>query len=207
MHLLTDQEDLIKIKTIFMPTAKLKMAIKQYAAMSFIIHQNGNNLSGGAPPVLLMFNMQLQVENQWCWAATSASVSIFYNSGSTWTQCLVACSVLRISTCCAMPTPCNKPWYLDQALSVTNNFVNQSGQLTFQNVESELLNGRVLGVRVGWYGGGGHFMVIYGCKTTNGVNYYNIDDPIYGKSLITEAAFQTAYQGAGSWTHSYNTKG
>jgi len=68
-----------------------------------------------------------------------------------------------------------------------------------------LFDRRVVGARVGWHGGGGHFMVIYGCRTMNGINYYDIDDPIYGKTQITETAFNTAYQGAGSWTHSYIT--
>lgn len=189
-----------------MATSILKQAIKQYAAISFVVHQNGINLLGGAPPVLLFFNMQPQVQNQWCWAATSASVSIFYNLSSTWTQCLVASGALGVSTCCKIPSPCNKPWYLDRALTVTNNFINQYGILTFQQVESELLSGRIVGARVGWFGGGGHFMIIYGCKSINGVNYYNIDDPIYGKSIITETAFQSVYQGAGSWTHSFTTK-
>ena len=189
-----------------MPKVKLKQAIKQYAAISFIVHQNGVNLPGGSPPTLLPFEMELQVQSQWCWAATSASVSVFYNSGSTWTQCVVASSILGISACCSMPTTCNKPWYLDHALTVTNNFASQTGPLTFQQVEAELLSGRVVGARVGWFGGGGHFMVIYGSQTINGVNYYNIDDPIYGKSLITETAFQTAYQGGGNWTHSFTTK-
>jgi hypothetical protein len=64
----------------------------------------------------------------------------------------------------------------------------------------------VIGCRVGWRGGGGHFMALYGCRTTGTTNYFNIDDPIYGKSEIPEQAFALAYQGSGKWTTSYLTK-
>lgn len=181
----------------------LKERIKRYRP-SLVMSTGGKAPSGGAA-VSLFFDMQRQVQSQWCWAATSASVSIFYNNGSTWTQCRVAQQILG-SDCCGSPGPCNKPWYLNDALTVTNNFVAISNPLTFQQVVAELSAGRVVGARVGWYGGGGHFMVIYGYNTINGVNYYNIDDPIYGKSQITESGFLNAYQGAGGWTHSYTTK-
>ena len=35
---------------------------------------------------------------------------------------------------------------------------------------------------------------------------YAIDDPIYGKSDVSEAAFKTAYQNLGTWTHTYYTR-
>lgn len=190
-----------------MPTARLKKAIRESAqAILFPSIQTTKNLLGGTPSILLLFKMQHQVENQWCWAATAVSISQYYNPSSHWTQCQVATTALGISNCCILPTLCNKPWYLERALSITNNFTSIQGALSFHDVELELSNGRVVGARVGWFGGGGHFMVIYGCKTINGINYYYIDDPIYGKSEILEFAFQTAYQGAGSWTHSYITK-
>jgi hypothetical protein len=49
-------------------------------------------------------------------------------------------------------------------------------------------------------------MVIYGYAVTQGVQYFDIDDPIYGKSHLTVADFTSHYQGSGSWTHSYITK-
>lgn len=183
----------------------LQTAIKAYRISLPLTYLNGLNMLGGAPSTVLPFLMQRQVQSQWCWAATSASVSIFYNAASSWTQCLVATKIIG-TTCCVSPSGCNKPWYLDEALTATDNFSAISPPLTFQQVESELASGRVIGARVGWRGGGGHFMAIYGCKTINGINYYSIDDPIYGKSEITENAFLNAYQGAGSWTHSYITK-
>lgn len=49
-------------------------------------------------------------------------------------------------------------------------------------------------------------MVIYGYSSIAGTNYFDIDDPIYGKSHITVADFSSNYQGSGTWTHTYFTK-
>ena len=65
----------------------------------------------------LGFDMQAQTQSNWCWAATSTSVSHFYWWASPWTQCKVANGELNLTTCCQSPVPsaCNVPWYLDEA--------------------------------------------------------------------------------------------
>ena len=157
----------------------------------------------------LAFNMQSQTQTNWCWAATSTSVSHFYWIFSTWTQCKVANGELGHTDCCnsTVPSACNVPWYLDKALTRTNNFLNMvSGQATFQQVRDEIDAGRPVGARIGWSGGGGHFMVIYGYSLIGGNHYFDIDDPIYGKSHLSVADFSSNYQGSGTWTHTYFTK-
>ncbi len=156
----------------------------------------------------LDFDMQAQTQTNWCWAATAVSVSRFYWSWSNWDQCEVANGELSLSTCCNSPVPgaCNVPWFLDRALTRTNNFVSITGAATYAEVRAELQAGRVVGARVGWSGGGGHFMVIYGCGRSLAGEYFDIDDPIYGKSQVLVSTFLTSYQGSGSWTHTYYTK-
>jgi hypothetical protein len=157
----------------------------------------------------LAFSMQAQTQTNWCWAATATSVSHFYWWWSTWTQCGVANGELGHNDCCnsSVPSACNVPWYLDRALTRTNNFVSIiAGQAGFAQVRAELDAGRPVGARIGWSGGGGHFMVIYGYSLVGGVEYFDIDDPIYGKSHLTVADFSSSYQGSGSWTHTYFTK-
>lgn len=158
--------------------------------------------------LVLTFDMELQTQSNWCWAATSKSVSKFYSSLSPWTQCKVASEELD-KTCCDSPVPsaCNIPWYLDRALTRTHNFVSyQSGTITWDQIKQELENGLVVGARIGWNGGGGHFMVIYGVSKSMGLEFLHIDDPIYGKSTQTYNQFATNYQGSGTWTHTYFTK-
>jgi Papain-like cysteine protease AvrRpt2 len=157
----------------------------------------------------LPFNMQAQTQTQWCWAATATSVSHFYFSASSWTQCLVANGELSRGDCCTapVPSPCNVSWYLDRALTRTSNFQSMvSGTITFDQIKAEIGAGRPIGARIGWSGGGGHFMVIYGCSTVGATQYVDIDDPIYGKSHPTLSTFTSNYQGSGTWTHTYFTK-
>lgn len=157
----------------------------------------------------LAFNMEAQTQSNWCWAATSRSVARFYYFLPAWTQCKIAGAELGL-TCCTGPMPagCNVAWYLDRALTRTKNFVSFTGKIPFSQVKTEIDAGRPVGTRIGWSGGGGHFMVIYGYSESLvlGTRYLYIDDPIYGKSFLTYDTFATAYQGSGSWTHSYFTK-
>ena len=156
----------------------------------------------------LAFNMQMQTESNWCWAAVSTSVSHFYWWLSTWTQCRVANAELGHNDCCNNPVPsaCNVPWYLDRALTRTNNFVSMTGQASFQQVKNEINAGRPVGARIGWNGGGGHFMMIYGYSRILSMEYFDIDDPIFGKSHLAVSDFASNYRGSGTWTHTYFTK-
>ncbi len=156
----------------------------------------------------LNFDMELQTQSNWCWAATAKSVSHYYWWFSPWVQCTVANAELNRNDACNTPVPAaaNVPWYLDRALTRTNNFVSWSGPATFQQVRTEIDAGRPVGARIGWNGGGGHFMVIYGYSIVAGTTYFDIDDPIYGKSHLTVHDFSTNYQGSGTWTHTYFTK-
>lgn len=156
----------------------------------------------------LPFNMQLQTQSNWCWAATANSVSHYFWRWSTWSQCKIANAELGHTDCCHSPVPsdCNVPWYLDRALTRTRNFVSIQGAADFEQVRAQIDAGKPVGARIGWSGGGGHFMVIYGYSTIGGGEYFDIDDPIYGKSHIPVSEFSNSYQGSGSWTHTYFMK-
>jgi hypothetical protein len=83
------------------------------------------------------------------------------------------------------------------------------GQLNqFTDVQAEIDNGRPLGVRIGWSGGGGHFNVLscYTWRRRPSLHSVQVEDPWYGTSVWDYDAFRTAYQGSGSWTNSYKTQ-
>src|SRR5688572_7905789 len=76
---------------------------------------------GGAGPTSneLPFQVEPQMQTQWCWAAVASSISKFYDSASAWTQCSVANAQLAKNVCCdpqAAQGECNKQSRLDQAL-------------------------------------------------------------------------------------------
>ena len=169
---------------------------------------------GGAAPIsqALSFSIQSQLQQNWCWAAVSTSVALFYNVSSGWTQCTVANRALPRNDCCGAagsdPQKCNKPWYLDTALGVTGNLVTMSaGTLTFAQVQNEIAAGTPVGCRVGWYGGGGHFLTIIGWVVgATGTEYIELADPIYLNTQIPYIDFASAYQSGGVWSHTYLTQ-
>ena len=161
-----------------------------------------------APAANLNFTIQQQVQTEWCWSAVATSISHFYNASSAWTQCSLANAELGQTTCCqnGSSSACNQPWYLERALQRTGNLQNWTGApASYAAVQQEIGDSRPLGVRIGWSGGGGHFVVLDGYDTA-GDQYLSVKDPFYGASTYSYAAFQTAYQSTGSWTHTYFTK-
>jgi hypothetical protein len=152
--------------------------------------------------------VQSQLQSQWCWAACSTSISHLYDTGSRWTQCKVVNAELAQTGCCrdGSTGQCNQPWYLDRALTRTGNLAGRSpGLASVSKLRSQLGAGRPVGARVGWAGGGGHFVKISGCLD-DATGILEVRDPIYGTSEISVAAFAASYQGSGSWTHTYFTE-
>ena len=157
----------------------------------------------------LSFSIQPQLQSNWCWAAVATSVSLFYWKSSNWTQCGVVSTTLGRNDCCNSPTPsaCDVYGYLDKALTTTSNYKQMvSGAISFSAIQSEINAGRTIGARIGWNGGGGHFVVIYGYWSLGAATSLYIGDPIYGDSVVSLATFTSNYQGAGTWTHSYFTQ-
>jgi hypothetical protein len=170
---------------------------------------------GGAPPsgTTLTFSMQNQNHTEWCWAAVSVSISHFYNSVSSWTQCDVVDAEFSLSNCCSngSSSQCNQPWYLDKALTRTSNLNVMSTEVTsYQDLNTEIENGYPLCCRIGWNGGGGHFVALHGYLNksvgSSIENWVDVGDPWYGPSSLLYDDFRTKYQNTGKWTHSYTTK-
>jgi hypothetical protein len=154
------------------------------------------------------FKMESQhPRKNWCWAATAKSISHFYNQLSPWTQCSIASMVLSPRNCCNNPIPCDHPAKLSAALTVTSNAKGiPVGSLTYAAIQAQLQSGRVVAARTAWSQGGAHFVVIYDCYQRGGINYFNVDDPIIGKTPVEETVFLTTYNGSGTWTTSYYTQ-
>jgi hypothetical protein len=156
----------------------------------------------------LNFAMQAQQQTQWCWAAVSVSIAAYYDPGTSWTQCQMAGAELNQATCCenGSSSECNQPWYLDKALERAGALASMNAPPSSGVGEEpdEIQAGRPVCVRIGWSGGGGHFVVIEGYRYD--LEQVAIDDPWHGASDVPVNTFRTAYQGSGSWTHTYRTK-
>ena len=190
-------------KSWYMPTTMLRQGDNEIVV----------TLSGGSTAVFLQaasimtFDMQHQQQTNWCWSAVSTSTSLFYDANSAWTQCSLANAELGQTTCCINggSTECNQPWSLNSALSRTGNLASwNAGSEPVATVEGQTDEGRPLGARIGWSGGGGHFVMLTGVG--NNETMVAVEDPWYGPSYIAYDTFKNNYKGSGSWTHSYFTQ-
>jgi hypothetical protein len=166
-----------------------------------------NGPVGGAPSAqkALAFNLQHQIETNWCWAAVTASVAAFFRNQG-WSQCRLANDQFGQANCCSSgsSSSCNTPWYLDRALTRVGNLgTYMTGAMLPGAIQVEIDSGRPIGARIAWAGGGGHFVAISGYF---GSTFVHIEDPWFGPSTQAYTVFRSSYLGGGSWTHSYGTR-
>ena len=152
--------------------------------------------------------MQHQLQDNWCWAAVSTSIAGFFGA-ATWTQCSVVSKEVDDDSCCTngSSSTCNVPWRLDKALSRVKALKKKSSGMPgdLKGVRREIDAGRPVCIRIGWSGGGGHFIAIEGYRTDDAS--VAVEDPWHGTSDVPVAHFRSGrYQGTGAWTHTYYTK-
>jgi Papain-like cysteine protease AvrRpt2 len=165
----------------------------------------------------MSFPIEPQEESNWCWAAVSDSADHYFDSASTLTQCTIASKALT-QNCCADPDSCNEVMKLQNILGPMGRLANvMSDWLPFLELKRELDADRPVAVRIGWFGGGAHFVLITGYKLTrSGVRMIEIADPFFGDIVngkyvgiweIDFDVFPEAYQDGGDWTATYLLQG
>jgi len=160
----------------------------------------------------LDFRIQHQEHSNWCWAAVSTSVALFYDPESKWTQCRVASKNLhlRISRGNGVNGKCNVTAHLKDALALVEHAersprAKSIGKIPFRRAQREIDAGRPLAVRTQWRGGeGAHFLTIVGYHRE--LELLTIADPLFGHSHWHYHAFSTSYRHSGQWKNSYFTK-
>ena len=136
--------------------------------------------------VRLDFTMENQRQRLWCWAATTVSVSAFYNPQSESTtvrdgQCREgAGNVLRGRLQRGVPADHRAGRSLSRADVLDHK---QPGPVDYAMIRPEIDAGRPLGFRVGWSGGGGHFAVIEGYQSL-GDEWVAVEDPKPGYTAV-----------------------
>jgi len=154
----------------------------------------------------LGFTMQHQLANNWCWAATGASVSAFYGRPPILSQDEVASQILSCN-CSGHPTPaiCDQQHQLDDVLSLTGALTLPlvNGPLSFDDVVEEIDAGHLVCCHISWGNGYGHFNAI--CGYDQGKHDLKIADPFYDDQTVPFGTFVSDYQQSGSWDFSYRT--
>lgn len=147
------------------------------------------------------FTMQRQSEDNWCWAAISASINDYFGGDPAWSQCRVAGACLVLD-CCANPGPCDAPHNLEHPLAAVGHLYRHGyGILTFDEIASAIDMHMIVCCHISWSGGGGHFVAIIGYDPHS--EDLLVLDPARGDETVPFASFSTAYNGTGEWDWTY----
>lgn len=164
-------------------------------------------------------SLNIQENDQWCWAACTKTVLELYNKNLS--QCEIAEYARTQITwhnfgsvnCCTDATKgCNywnynwgSPGSMADILTHYGQIpINQGSSLTFVEASTEISNNRPFIVRWGWRTGGGHFVVGYGVNTKTNTIYLMNPWPGEGKSIQTYA--WVVDDGSHTWTHTNKLK-
>lgn len=169
------------------------------------------NLAEGTPAnsKILHYTIQAQLQTEWCWAANTASASVFYDPKSTWTQCKLANFELSMKDCCNTPTPssCNLPWNTGTALQTVKIYKSTlSGKPELSQLMQAIDETQVPIVSIAWFGGGGHAVSIYGYDKSK--QLLNVANPWGGSSydVVNFETFPSHYSYGGKWNRTYWTQ-
>jgi Peptidase_C39 like family len=175
-------------------------------------------VSAGATVRTVPLAIQRQRMPEWCWAAISVSVDLFFRPNSTHTQCELAGSVLN-KPCCdgdsKHTAACNQTHTLHTVLGTLHllaqdPLVRPQTPLTFQAVQKEIDAGRPICVLIKWLDNQGqltargHFIAIQGYRITPAQKQFvQIGDPLFGPSEIDFTQFSNSkggyHDGKGVW--------
>lgn len=210
--------------------------------LHYLLRQGENQIILRVPPeapcplvlksaAIMRFNLQIQQQDKWCWAAVTASFLNHLNPAGRWNQCQVVKKVLGKEASADAPATtrklpvdccqdggnadCNRTYKLSQALQemgLLDSF--ETRPLTLTELRRRISEGVPLAIRIGWrdengkLSNRGHFITItaVGPEDPRGEEFtwIRVADPTDKvASYIPYETLKNNYKGEGKWTHSY----
>ena len=151
-----------------------------------------------------------QLRSRWCWAAIASAVATYYQTMSVDQHQIV-------DSLWSDPDPVNKRYTredllernvnfkLDVALKYVKCFSHWTiGKPVFERIQFEINQGRPLGVRLEWFKGGAHYVLVNGYNHQEGS--IMIEDPLHGPGVHGFDRFPNNYRESGAvWTETFWT--
>ena len=160
--------------------------------------------------MILNYQTQIQILDEWCWAAVTSSVSFNYDTNSAWLQSRIvgklidsSCENITTVNAAGAPLVCHTVFSLADALQLTNNFAWMvERHLTLNEIRYQINNGWPVCCQIHWAGiDQAHFITIYGYEG----NTIIIGDPQAGVCSQDYNALINDYR-SGNWIRSYGTQ-
>lgn len=177
------------------------------------VEPQSDDVSGGGPNygAVSNFSVPFQEQTQWCWAALTLGLIDLAFPASGWAQSSVAGEFVPGGSCSGAQggvVPCNTPRNLHEVLGHFNLLHHWQAGDAENLIQGEIGSQRPLCVRIGWSGGGGHFVAVSAWRwTPTGQMYVHVEDPYFGPQDLPVGELRLSYQGSGTWTHSYFVNG
>lgn len=165
--------------------------------------------------VWLPIAVESQKKSRWCWAALTSAIVQYYK-GVGLAQSTIVDNLLtdfrddddddddRYSKDDIDNQNIN--FNLDVALKEVDCFSHWTiGKPSFERIQFEINQGRPFGVRLEWFRGGAHYVLIKGYDTTDKILI--IEDSLHGASRQEYKEFPEKYKESGAvWTETFWTK-
>jgi hypothetical protein len=169
------------------------------------------------PPALidheeLAITVPLQGLDNWCWAAVTAGIEVFFDVPAPRPQCRIVNDVLGVGGCCpestASPQVCNRPSAPQPALRdlFLERVDSRDGGATFPFVSREIVGrGLPFIANIGYNDSRiGHLVVVSGFRRVGPIVKLVVWDPYLGASNEEKIdAFRRSYRSRGRWRASY----
>jgi hypothetical protein len=163
------------------------------------------------------FTMQVQQEDEWCWAAVAVSIHSYLDPDSepAWTQATLATKVLQeerkilpIVDCALMPDLCDFPASLNDALTATGNFSQAlTAPLSFASLKQWIDDDLPVCVQIDWFSGGAHAIVLDGYQEyTSGAQAVLVQDPLNQSGFHFYDDLVNDYPPGGVWAATFLVK-
>lgn len=162
----------------------------------------------------LGYFQQKQQQTNWCWAAVTASLCVFYSRFTT--QCLVVGRFFQgknSRSCCEAPgdSACNQVQLTELALTSFKLLKEPiDAPISFTRVRGQIDLGRPVSCSIRWPSGGGHAVIIDGYiqGSAEEGDFVSVQDPGLSADAVCMiySAFRSAYRGNGAWKLTCLTK-
>ena len=185
----------------------MKLRIEHESAIRFCFKDDCETLVRPSGETVLKLDIQPQAFENWCWAAISADIGRYFNTGN-WDQERVAKEILDLNGLESDDAGriLDREANLDKGLALVGCYSHWSpGRPSFDRISYEINMLRPVCVRIEWFHGGAHYIVIKG--VTPETKTLHISDPKYGAAVMMYSAFPGRYQAFGGvWTETFWTK-
>lgn len=151
-----------------------------------------------------------QLKSRWCWAAIASAVATYYQTMCIDQQQIAGRLLADLNVKSGLYTnddllEKNVNFKLDVALKYVQCFSHWAiGKPVFERIQFEINQGRPLGVRLEWFKGGAHYILVTGYNDQEGS--IMIEDPLHGPGMYGFDRFPETYRESGAvWTETFFT--